>query len=181
MTGDPPDFPVPQELVMHSQVRDLLKLAQSIGCPYVILVHNADSVITVSMLQELHTATCLRHLQVDLWDKSVKMSFCTFCMYTGVNNLSYLNHIIIVHYNTSYGCGKCLKETFMLSSALHNYKKVCLGFAKKPAAGSNSKPSSGGGGNDSQGGGSTRATPKRRIPRLPPLTPRVPAPQRPCR
>ena len=134
-------FPTPQEPVTHNQVMDLLKSARSIGCPYMILVHSANSVTTVSMLQELHTATCLRCLQMDLWDKSVKMSFCSFCAYMGANDLSYLNHIIIVHYNTSYGCRKCLKQVFVSSSALHNHKKVCLGFAKKPTTGSNSKPS----------------------------------------
>ena len=159
MTGDSPDFPAPQEPVMRGQVRDLLKSARSIGHPYVILAHSADSMTTMSMLRELHMATCLRHLQVDLCDKSIKMSFCA---YTGANDLSYLNHIIIAHYNTSYGCGKCLKQAFMLSSVLHNHKKVCLGFDKKSTAGSGSKPSSGGGGNGSQGGGSTRATPKKK-------------------
>ena len=164
MTGDPPEFPMLWEPVMCSQVRDLLKSAQSIGHPYVILTHSTDSVTTVSMLQELHTATCLSCLQVDLQDKSVKMSFCPFCpfcMYVGANNLSYLKHIIIVHYNASYGCRMCLRQAFLSSSALHNHKKVCLGFAKKPTAGSNSKPSSSGGGDGSQGGGSTRATPKK--------------------
>ena len=101
MTGDPPDFPSPWEPVMHSQVRDLLKSARLIGCPYMILVHSTDSVTAVSMLWELHTATCLRHLQVDLHDKSVKMSFCPFCTYVGTNDLPYLNYIIIVHYNAS--------------------------------------------------------------------------------
>ena len=162
MTGNPPDFATPQEPVMCSQVRDLLKLAQSIGCPYMILAHSTNSVTTLSMLQELHTATCLRCLQVDLNDKSIKMSFCPFCVYTGTNDLSYLNHIIIVHYNTSYGCGKCLKQAFVSSSALHNHKKVCLGFNKKSNAGSDSKPSTGGGGDSSQGGGSTRAIPKKK-------------------
>ena len=74
----------------------------------------------------------------------------------GGNDLSFLNHIIIAHYNASYGCGKCLKQAFMLSSALHNHKKVCLGFTKKPTTGSGSKPSSGGGGDGSQGSGSTQ-------------------------
>ena len=112
------------------------------------------------MLRELHTAACLRCLQVFLQDKSVKLSFCPFCTYAGGNDLSYLNHIIIAHYNDSYGCGKCLKQAFMLSSALHNHKKVCLGFVtKKPAAGSDSNPSSSGGG-DGGHSGSTRATPK---------------------
>ena len=80
----------------------------------------------------------------------------------GGNSFSYLNHIIIAHYNASYGCGKCLKQAFVLSSALHNHKKVCLRFTKKPAAGPNSKPSSSRGGDGSQGGSSTRATPKKK-------------------
>ena len=77
------------------------------------------------------------------------------------NDLSYLNHIIIAHYNASYGCGKCLKQAFILSSTLHNHKKVCIRFiTKKPTAGSDGKPSSGGGGDGSHGS-STRAIPKK--------------------
>ena len=163
MTGDLPEFPTPQEPVTHGQVRDLLKSAQSIGQPYLILAHNADSVTAISMLQELHTATCL---WCDLQDKSVKLLFCPFCTYVGGNNLSYLNHIIIAHYNASYGCGKCWKQAFMSSSALHNHKKVCLGFAKKSVAGSDSKPSSGGG-SDGSHGGSTRVTPKKKDSKAP--------------
>ena len=132
-----------------------------------ILVHSNDSVITVSTLQELHTTTCLRCLQVDLHDKSIKISFCPFCTYAGANDLSYLNHIIIVHYNASYGCGKCLKLAFMSSSALHNHKKVCLRFDKKPMKGSDSKSSSGSGGDNSQGSGSMRAMPKKHASKAP--------------
>ena len=84
----------------------------------------------------------------------------------GGNDLFYLNHIIIVHCNASYGCGKCLKIAFVSSSALHNHKKVCLGFTKKPATGSDSKPSSSGGGNGSHSG-STRATPKKKDSKAP--------------
>ena len=79
----------------------------------------------------------------------------------GRDDLSYLNHIIIAHHNASYGCEKCLKQAFVSSSALHNHKKVCLGFTKKPATSSNGKPSSGRGGDGNQGGSSTRATPKK--------------------
>ena len=129
-----------------------------------ILVHSNNSVTAVSMLRELYTTSCLRHLQMDLHDKSIKMSFCT---YMGASNLSYLNHIIITHYNDSYGCGKCLKQAFVSSSALHNHKKVCLGFDKKPAKGSDSKPSSSGGGNNSQGGSSMRAMPKKHASKAP--------------
>ena len=90
----------------------------------------------------------------------MKLLFCPFCTYVGGNNLSYLNHIIIVHYNASYRCGKCLKQAFVSSSALHNHKKVCLGLASRKSTGiSDSKPSSSGG--DSSHRGSSKATPKK--------------------
>ena len=79
----------------------------------------------------------------------------------GGNDLLYLNHIIIAHYNASYGCGKCLKQAFVSSSALHNHKKMCIGLIPKKSIGSSGgKPSSGRGGNGSHGG-STKATPKK--------------------
>ena len=159
-TGDPPKFPAPREPTTHGQIRDLLKLAHAISWPYLILVHSVDSVTAVSLLRELHTATCLRWLQVNLWDKSVKLSFCPFCAYAGGNDLSYLNHIIIAHYNASYGCGRCLKQAFISSLVLHTHKKVCLRFASRKAAGvPDGKPSSGGG--DSSCGVSSKATPKK--------------------
>ena len=83
MTGDPPEFPASQEPVTHGQVQDLLKSAHAIGRPYLILVHSVDSVMAVSLLRELHTIMCLWQLQVDLRDKSVKLSFCPFCAYVG--------------------------------------------------------------------------------------------------
>ena len=163
MTGDPPDFAAPREPVACRQIRDLLKSARSISRPYLILAHSTDSVTAISMLRELHTAACLRCLQVNLQDKSVKLLFCPFCAYAGEggNSLLYLNHIIIAHYNASYGCRKCLKQAFVSSSTLHNYKKVCIGFvAKKSVTGSDSKPNSGGGG-DGSCGTFTKAAPKK--------------------
>ena len=160
MTGDPPMFPAPQEPATYGQIRDLLKSACAIGQPYLILAHSADSVTAVSLLRELHTAACLWWLQVDLQGKSVKISFRPFCTYAGGNDLSYLNHIIVAHYNTSYRCGKCLKQAFVYSSALHTHRNVCLRFTSEKATRvQDSKPSSGRG--DSDCGGSSKATPKK--------------------
>ena len=82
-TGDPPKFPTPWEPMTCGQIRDLLKSTHAIGQPYLILAHSTDSVTSMSLLRELHTAACLWWLQVDLWDKSVKLSFCPFCAYVG--------------------------------------------------------------------------------------------------
>ena len=153
-------MPAPQEPTTHGQVRDLLKSACTISRPYLILEHRADSVMAVSLLRELHTTACLWQLPVDLQDKSVKLSFCPFCAYAGGNDLSYLNHIIIVHYNTSYGCEKCLKQAFVSSSVLHTHKKVCLGLTTQKATGVlDSKPSGGRGNSDH--GSSSKVTLKK--------------------
>ena len=82
-TGNLPEYPTPWEPVTCGQVWDLLKSAHSIGQPYLILAHSTDSVMAISILRELHTATCIQCLQVDLQDKSVKLSFCPFCAYVG--------------------------------------------------------------------------------------------------
>ena len=160
MTGDPPEFPTPREPTTRGHIRDLLKLARTIGWPYLILAHSTDSVTAMSLLRELHTAMCLWQLQVNLRDKSVKLSFSPFCIYAGGNDLSYLSHIIIAHYNASYSCGKCLKQAFISSSALHTHKKVCLGLTSRKAAGvPDGKPSSGRG--DSERGSSSKTTSKK--------------------
>ena len=65
-----------------------------------------------------------------------------------------------MHYNASYRCGKCLKQAFVSSSALHTHKKVCLRLTTRKAARvPDGKPSSGGG--DSSHGDSSKATPKK--------------------
>ena len=111
----------------------------------------------------------------------MKLSFCPFCAYMGGggNDLSYLNHIIIAHYNASYGCGKCLKQAFVSSSTLHNHKKVCIRLIPKKSTGGSSGKPSGGGGNGSHG--VLPRLPPRRMARLLPQTPRAPAPLLPCR
>ena len=99
MTGDPPEFPAPWEPATHGQIQDLLKSAHAIGWPYMILAHSADSVTAISMLRELHTAACLRCLQVDLRGKSMKLVLPLLCL-CGGNDLSYLKS----HHHSALQC-----------------------------------------------------------------------------
>ena len=67
-----------------------------------------------------------------------KLSFCLFCQYLGGNDLSYLNHIVCMHYNVSYGCRKCLNEVFTTGQQLTMHMKQCKGLTmggvkEKPA------------------------------------------------
>ena len=98
----------------------------------------------------------------------------------GGNDLSYINHIIIAHYNASYGCGKCLKQAFVSSSTLHNHKKVCIGFvAKKSVQALTASPAVAKGIMAAMG--VLPRLPPGRTARLPPQTPRAPAPLLPHR
>ena len=157
-----PEFPVRWELVTCNQVRDLLKSARSIphvrpplhvpGAQRRFCNGHVYAVGTVhSHLFEVPTGGPPGQIC-----KTLILSLLCICR---GNGLSYLNHIIIAYYNARYGCGKCLKQAFMLSFALHNHKNVCLKFTKKPG--------SGGGGDGSQGGSSTRATPKKKDSKAP--------------
>ena len=62
-----------------------------------------------------------------------KLFFCPFCQYSGSNNPSYLNHIICMHYNVSYGCGKCLKEVLPTGQWFKVHMKCCKGFKAEVA------------------------------------------------
>ena len=86
-------------------------------------------------LQELHTKDSLKCLPLepksDTDSKMVKkLSFCPFCLYNGSNDISYMNHIMSGHYGTVYGCGKCLKEVFLLGQQLKTHLKACVGSPK---------------------------------------------------
>ena len=134
------------------------------------------------MLWELHMATCLWHLQVDLQDKSIKLSFCPFCAYAG-GEQSFLSQ---PHHNSALQCQlwmwKVLEaEAFMSSSTCTTTKKCALGSSPR---------------NQLQALTASPAVaeemmaamvappglhPRRRTPRLLPLTPRAPAPNLPHR
>ena len=62
-----------------------------------------------------------------------KLLFCPFFQYSGSNNPSYLNHIICMHYNASYGCRKCLKEVFPTGQWLTLHIKCCKGLKTEAA------------------------------------------------
>ena len=60
-----------------------------------------------------------------------KLSFCPFCKYSVSNDPSYMNRIICGHYNTNYGCGKCLDEMCIMVQPLHKHMKTCKGLPKE--------------------------------------------------
>ena len=77
----------------------------------------------VSLLQLLHDKDSMKHLVLETKTgkqevdskTSKKLSFCPLCLYCGSNDLSYLNHVMVVHYNAAYGCGKCLRKVLLTS------------------------------------------------------------------
>ena len=70
--------------------------------------------------------------KADTGGKAIKkLSFCPLCMYSGSNNVSYLNHIMCGHYHANYRCGQCLNEVFTTGQQLKGHLKVCMGLHKE--------------------------------------------------
>ena len=87
----------------------------------------------VCLLCELHEVASLWCLGMETVTEGgkKKVSFCPFCQYTDSNDMSYLNYIVIAHYDVSYRCGKCLELVFKSGQQLKVHKTVCKGFKKK--------------------------------------------------
>ena len=68
-----------------------------------------------------------------------KLSFCPFCLYHGSNDLSCMNHIVIMHYNAACGCSKCLKAVLFMGQHLKSHFKTCAGFSKDDTASSSNQ------------------------------------------
>ena len=130
---DLPPFPSQCELATHVMLEELLRAGQALGCPNLLMAFAMVSATVVCLLQELHNKGSLKYLPLepksDADGKMVKkLSLCLFCLYNDSNDILYMNHIIGGHYGTAYGCGKCLKEVFLLGQQLKVHLRVCAGF-----------------------------------------------------
>ena len=117
LSGDFPKFPAPCEPSTNDHLHHFLENARECSQPNLLVVHSWDAVTAVCLLKELHAKASLWCLKMETDAKAGdklkrQLSFCPLCQYLGSNDLPYLNDIVCVHYNVSYGCGKCVKEVF---------------------------------------------------------------------
>ena len=95
-------------------------------------------VTVVCLLWELHANASLQCLKMETDTEAGgkikwKLSFGPFCLYSGSNNLAYLNHIVCAHYNVSYGCEKCLNEVILTGHMKHCKDLKTEATKEKPA------------------------------------------------
>ena len=154
LSGDFPEFPTHCEPVTNDHMHGFLEKAWEFSQPNLLVAHSQDTVFC--LLCKLHNNASLRCLKMGTDTEAGgkikrKLSFCPFCQYSGSNDPSYLNHIICMHYNASYGCRKCLKEVFPTGQQLTVHIKCCKGLkmevtedklATSPAKGASSSSSS---------------------------------------
>ena len=96
------------------KIKGLIKLAKEVRWPLTVVVFEGEMVTLLGLLQELHLCLTLSHIaiytpeEVKVEPKN-RMSCCPICTYVVKNDYSFLNHIIIGHYWSSFSCGKCLE------------------------------------------------------------------------
>ena len=180
LSGDLPPFPSPCKPATCKMLEELLREAWALEHPNLLMAFTRDLAMVVCLLQELHHKDSLKCLPLepksDADGKTVKkLSFCPFCFYNGSNDISYMTHIMCRHYGAVYGCGKCLKEVFLLGQQLKMHLKVCVGFPKGDTPSSSDKEPAPQGTRKAPREASTAASTLRRkwtLPRSPANTPR---------
>ena len=109
----------PRSTVCTCKIQNMLKLAKEVGRLLTIIVLEGEMVTPLCLLQELHLCLALSRIAIHT-PEEVKVgpknhvSCCPICAYMARNDYSFLNHIIIGHYWSSFSCGKCLK--FMVTN-----------------------------------------------------------------
>ena len=96
------------------KIHCLLVLAKELKQLLTIVVFEGGTVTPLGLLQELHSRLALSCIAISTPDEvkvgpKNRMSCCPICAYAVKNGYSFLNHIIIGHYWSSFSCGKCLE------------------------------------------------------------------------
>ena len=96
------------------KIHDMIKLAKGVGRPLTVVVFKGEMVTPLGLLQELHSCLTLSCIAIHTLEEAKvgpknRMSCCPICTYMVKNDYSFLNHIIVRHYWSSFSCGKCLK------------------------------------------------------------------------
>ena len=130
----PISCPMPKAPVMSSQLKALLHKGRRQGRPLLIMAIAGEVVTSHGLLSKLHTPGALQCLPMKCKDDPadqlrMKMSFCPFCSYHCCNDSTFLNHIVLFHYDVGYGCGKYVEEVFITSQSFKVHFKECDGLS----------------------------------------------------
>ena len=109
----------PKSTASARMIHHLVALAKELKQLLTVMVFEGGTVTSLGLLQELHSCLTLSCIMIST-PEEVKVglknhvSCCPICAYIVKNDYSFLNHIIIRHYWSSFSCGKCLE--FVVSS-----------------------------------------------------------------
>ena len=126
----PISCPMPKAPMMLSQLKALLGKGRRQGCPLLIMAIAREVVMPHGLLSELHMLGALQCLLMKCKDNPadqprMKTSFCPFCFYHCHNDSTFLNHIMLFHYDVGYSCGKCVEEVCITSQSFKVHFKEC--------------------------------------------------------
>ena len=100
------------------------------------MVFEGGTVTLLGLLQELHSCLALSCIVISM-PEEVKagpknhVSCCPICVYVVKNDYSFLNHIIIGHYWSSFSCGKCLGFVASSGQQMKKHFPKCKGPKKE--------------------------------------------------
>ena len=92
------------------KTHDMVKLAKGVRQPLTVIVFEGETVTPLCQLHELHSCLTLSCITIHTLDEAKVgpkncMSCCPICTYMVKNDYSFLNHIIVRHYCSSFPSG----------------------------------------------------------------------------
>ena len=112
------------------KIHDMIKLAKGVGQLLTVVVFEGETVSPLGLLHELHSCLTLSCIAIHTLEEAKVgpkncVSCCPICPYMVKNNYSFLNHIIVGHYWSSFSCGKCLKFVVTTRQQTKNHIPSC--------------------------------------------------------
>ena len=139
----------PKSAAGARRIKRLLELVKEHGQPLTIVVFEGGTITPLGLLQELHLQLILSHIPIHTLEEAKlgqknRVSCCPICAYIVKNNYTFLNHIVICHYWSSFSCGKCLEFVASSGQQMKKHFPKCGGLKevceKADSKGSKSKP-----------------------------------------
>ena len=136
--GNAMSVPAPTPLATVCHLKCLLVKAWEQVQPYVIVVFEGGNVMSLGLLQELHSWYALSHIPIFTPEEAKHVI---------KNDSTFLNHIVIGHYWCNFACSKCLDVVDTSGQQLKKHFLKCPGISD-----TSHKASSQGSGGASRGG-----------------------------
>ena len=108
----------------------MVEMAKRVGRMLTVVAFEGESFSPVCLFQELHSRLTLSRIMIHTPDEARMgvrnhMYHCPICTFMAINNIVFLNHVVVGHYWGSFLCGKCLASMAVTAWEMRRHFAGC--------------------------------------------------------